>query len=73
MIKNDPNGLTPYFTQNGSYFVNSTSALLSTITEDQRNILRNTCHRYGYESLALIPIRSRNITLGLIHVADPKP
>ena len=73
VIKNDPNSLTPYFTQNGSYFVNSTSALLSTITDDQKNILRNTCHRYGYESLALIPIRSGNATLGLIHVADKKP
>jgi PAS domain S-box-containing protein len=70
VIKNDPNGLTPYFTRNGSYFVNSTSALLSGITEDQKKILRNTCHRYGYESLALIPIRSGNTTLGLIHVAD---
>ena len=70
VIKNDPNGLTPYFTQNGSYFVNSTSALLSGITKDQKKILRNTCHRYGYESLALIPIRSGNTTLGLIHVAD---
>ena len=73
VIKNDPDGLAPYFTQNGSYFVNSTSALLSTITDDQKNILRNTCHRYGYESLALIPIRSANATLGLIHVADREP
>ena len=73
VIKNDPDGLAPYFTQNGSYFVNSTSALLSAITEDQKKILRNTCHRYGYESLALIPIRSGNTTLGLIHVADREP
>jgi PAS domain S-box-containing protein len=73
VIKNDPDGLARYFTRNGSYFVYSTSALLSTITEDQRNILRNTCHRYGYESLALIPIRSGNVTLGLIHVADREP
>ena len=73
VIKNDPDGLTPYFTQNGSYFVNSTSALLSGITEDQRKILRNTCQRYGYESLALIPIRSGDTTLGLIHVADREP
>jgi PAS domain S-box-containing protein len=73
VIRNDPDGLAPYFTRNGSYFVNSTSALLSAITEDQRNILRNTCHRYGYESLALIPIRSGNTTLGLIHVADREP
>ena len=73
VIRNDPDGLTPYFTRNGSYFVHSTSALLSAISEDQRNNLRNTCHRYGYESLALIPIRSADTTLGLIHVADREP
>ena len=73
VIRNDPDGLTPYFTRHGSYFVHSTSALLSAISEDQRNILRNTCHRYGYESLALIPIRSADTTLGLIHVADREP
>jgi len=72
VIKNDPDGLAPYFTQNGSYFVDSTSALLAGIAEDQKKILRNTCQRYGYESLALIPIRSGNITLGLIHVVDSK-
>jgi signal transduction histidine kinase len=32
--------------------------------------MRNTCNRFGYETLALIPIRSGDRTLGLIHVAD---
>ena len=58
VIKNDPDSLAPYFTHNGSYFINSTSTFLSTATAKQKSILRNTCHRYGYESLALIPIRS---------------
>ena len=31
------------------------------------------CNRYGYESVALTPIRSGDRTLGLIHVADPRP
>ena len=72
VIKNEPDSLASYFTQNGSYFVKSTSALLATATEEQKSFLRNECHRYGYESLALIPIRSGNDTLGLIHVADEK-
>ena len=73
VIKNDPHSLEPYFTQNGSYFVKSTSTFLATATEEQKSILRNTCHRFGYESLALIPIRSGNANLGLIHLADEKP
>ena len=73
VIRNDPHSLEPYFTQNGSYFVKSTSAFLATATEKQKSTLRNTCHRFGYESLALIPIRAGSSSLGLIHVADEKP
>ena len=73
VIKNDPDSLAPYFTHNGSYFINCLSAFLSTATAKQKSILRNNCHRFGYESLALIPIRSGNKTLGLIHVADREP
>ena len=50
VIKNEPDSLAPYFTQNGSYFVSSTSAFLSKATEEQKSFLRNECHRYGYES-----------------------
>ena len=71
--KSDSDGLRPYFTQNGSYFIDSTSALLFGIPEDQKKMLRNTCQRHGYESLALIPIRSGKTTLGLIQVADREP
>ena len=58
------------FTKYGSYYVNSTSGFLSTASEDQTRLMRNTCHRFGYETLALIPIRSGDRVLGLIHVAD---
>jgi signal transduction histidine kinase len=59
-----------FFTPYGSYYVNSTSEFLSTASEDQRKLMRNTCHRFGYETLALIPIRSGELTMGLIHLAD---
>ena len=58
------------FTKYGSYYVNSTSEFLSTASVDQTRLMRNTCHRFGYESLALIPIRSGDRAIGLIHVAD---
>ena len=60
---------TSFFTSHGSYYVNSTSRFLSTASEDQKRLMRNTCHRFGYETLALIPIRSKDRALGLIHVA----
>jgi PAS domain S-box-containing protein len=58
------------FTRHGSYCVNSTSRLLAAASEDQKRLMRNTCHSAGYETLALIPIRSGDRTLGLIQVAD---
>ena len=73
VIKNDPNAMAPHFTSNGSYSISSTSAFLSTATDEQKSLLRSNCHRYGYESLALIPIRSGNASIGLIHVADQQP
>ena len=61
-----------YFTPYGSYYVNSTSDLLALTSADQQRLMRNTCHRYGYETIALIPIRSGDRALGLIHVADQR-
>ena len=59
-----------FFTTYGSYYINSTSTFLASASEDQKQVMRNTCHRYGYETIALIPIRSRDRARGLIHVAD---
>jgi len=58
------------FTEYGSYYVNNTSAFIASASKDQKRLMRNTCNRFGYETVALIPIRSANRTLGLIHVAD---
>jgi PAS domain S-box-containing protein len=70
VIKDQKGPLAPLFTTYGSYFTNSTSAFLSSASEDQKRLMRNTCHRFGYETIALIPIRSGERTIGLIHVAD---
>lgn len=58
------------FTAYGSYYANDTSAFIASASADQRRLMRNTCNRFGYETIALIPIRSGDRTLGLIHVAD---
>ena len=58
------------FTEYGSYYVNNTSAFIASASADQKRLMRNTCNRFGYETIALIPIRSGDRTLGLIHVAD---
>lgn len=61
----------PFFTPRGSFWTNSTSALLdSTCEADRQSRTRNRCHGEGYESVALIPLRSRQGTLGLLQLND---
>jgi len=45
------------------------------LTEKERKEIgrtRNTCHDYGYESVALIPIHADGKTIGLIQINDPR-
>ncbi|XUX00927.1 MAG: PAS domain S-box protein [Dehalogenimonas sp.] len=60
----------PFYTEIGSFFMNRTSNFLATVSEDEKGRTRNACNAHGYESVALIPIRSGDSVLGLIHVAD---
>jgi len=63
----------PYFTEKGSFWTNSTTQLLKTTTEKERLArTRNMCNYNGYESVALIPLKADNITLGLIQMNDPR-
>ena len=63
----------PYFTEKGSFWTNSTTLLLDTTTEIERQgRTRNMCHNSGYESVALIPLQARGRTLGLIQFNDPR-
>ena len=68
--KSDP-GLT-FYTEGGSFFMNGTTRFLATVSEEQKGQTRNVCNRFGYESVALVPIRSGDHIIGLIHVADPR-
>jgi two-component system cell cycle sensor histidine kinase/response regulator CckA len=64
----------PFFTQNGSFWTNSTTALLASTTVDDRQArTRNCCHGEGYESVALIPLRASRRTLGLLQLNDTRP
>ncbi|MCU0574752.1 MAG: PAS domain S-box protein, partial [Syntrophobacteraceae bacterium] len=61
----------PFFTPRGSFWTNSTTDLLaSTSEEDRQARTRNRCHGEGYESVALIPLRCGQDTLGLLQMND---
>jgi len=62
-----------FFTTRGSFWTNSTSRLLEETTESDRLArTRNRCRGEGYESVALIPLRSQDETFGLLQFNDRK-
>jgi PAS domain S-box-containing protein len=61
----------PFFTAQGSFWTNSTSALLAATTPTERMArTRNYCHTAGYESVALIPLRDGQQVFGLLQFND---
>jgi PAS domain S-box-containing protein len=57
----------PFFTAKGSFWSNNTTTLPATTAGKERQAnTRNRCNGEGYESVALIPVRTGNQTLGLI-------
>ena len=63
----------PFFTKGGSFWSNNTSRLLAETTEEERQAnTRNTCNSFGYESVALIPIRTDpgSTPIGLLQLND---
>jgi PAS domain S-box-containing protein len=62
-----------FFTTDGSFWSNCTTQLLSTTSDKERlTRTRNRCNSVGYESVALIPLRSGSETFGLIQFNDKK-
>jgi len=62
-----------FFTGNGSFWTNSTTDLLaSTSDDDRQTTTRNRCHGQGYESVALIPLRMGRQRIGLLQFNDSK-
>ena len=61
----------PFFTTHGSFWTNSTTALLaSTTAADRQSHTRNRCNSEGYESVALIPLRAAGQVFGLLQFND---
>ena len=63
------NPALPFFTSKGSFWTNSTTELLASTSEaDRQGRTRNRCNSQGYESVALIALRHGGETLGLLQL-----
>ena len=61
----------PFFTPGGSFWTNSSTDLLATGLADEGSVhVRGRCNRDGYESVALVPLRSGGQTFGLVQLND---
>ncbi|MDD5597314.1 MAG: ATP-binding protein, partial [Victivallaceae bacterium] len=61
----------PFFTRNGSFWTNSTTALLGSVSEKELlTRTRNYCNACGYESVALIPLKAYELRIGLMQFND---
>ena len=60
-----------FFTSGGSFWCNNTSRLMAeTSDEDHRTRRHNRCNSAGYESVALIPLKAGDETIGLLQLND---
>jgi PAS domain S-box-containing protein len=63
----------PFFTEAGSFWSNGTTKLLASTTDQERQTrTRNRCNSEGYESVALIPLRSGTEIVGLLQLNDAR-
>jgi PAS domain S-box-containing protein len=64
----------PYFTEGGSFLANNAKEQEEyTQNADQDTKFRNRCVGDGYQSVALIPLRSDNEIIGLLQLNDTNP
>jgi len=72
VVKGTTNPELPFYTAGGSFYMNGTTRFLATVSEEDKGETRNTCNKFGYESVALIPIRVEGGIVGVLHIADPR-
>jgi len=70
VIKGATDPQRPFFTEGGAFYINATMDFLAAASEGEKIETRNICSEFGYESVALVPMRLGDCILGLIHVAD---
>lgn len=70
VLRGETDSRKSFYTPHGSFYTNGNTRFLATVSEKEKGETRNICRAAGYESVALVPIRSGTRILGLIHLAD---
>jgi len=56
----------------GSFFCNDTPTMVGSLSSADRGLFRGMCVKRGFASIAILPIRFHDETLGAIHLADER-
>lgn len=71
VLRGETDASKEFFSQNGSFWTNGASALAANMSEQNNTVCAaHNCATYGFESVALIPLRSGAKIAGLLHLAD---
>lgn len=63
----------PFFTEGGSFWLNGISDFFAAVPSPEfLECTRKSCVQAGYESVALIPLRSNGDIIGLLQANDPR-
>jgi PAS domain S-box-containing protein len=60
-------------TSDGSFYCGNTDRYLAGLSQPELARFRAVCMKAGFASIAVLPIRYREETLGAIHIADDRP
>ncbi len=63
----------PLVTPGGSYRCDNAPAFVNGLPPEQRARYRGNCMKFGFTSLAIIPVRYRDQVIGALHLADQRP
>ncbi|MDP8221508.1 MAG: PAS domain S-box protein [Candidatus Stygibacter frigidus] len=73
IIRQELNYNLPYLTENGSFWTNDLGELVKTPEfQNDQIITRHCCDKEGFKSMALIPLKSDDVTIGLIQLNDKR-
>ncbi len=74
VVEGKPDWTQPCFTEGGSFWTNDMTELLrSTPPRAAGMTMRSHCHREGYESLGLVPLRAQGQSYGLLQLNSRTP
>ena len=63
----------PLLTPGGSYLCDDSIKFVDSLSPEKRARYRGNCMKFGFASLAIIPLRHREKIVGAIHLADARP